>query len=171
MATDSIGRSWQVATIQLDMMQPERFDLTCINEGGEKERIVMIHAAIMGSIERFMSVLIEHLGGAFPTWLAPVQVQIIPVGKDHWKVAKKLNDVLAAEGLRTAWDELRETVGYKIRKSEKLKIPYMLVIGDKEKSLKTLNVRIRGKKTEKRMTVKQFVALVHENIAKKKLAP
>ena len=89
MATDSIGRSWQVATIQLDMMQPERFDLTCVNEAGEKERIVMIHAAIMGSIERFMSVLIEHLGGAFPTWLAPTQVAIIPVGKDHWKVDRK----------------------------------------------------------------------------------
>lgn len=171
MAVDSIGRSWQVATIQLDMVMPERFDLTCVNDQGNKERIVMIHAAIMGSIDRFMSVLIEHVGGAFPAWLAPTQVQIIPVGKDHWKVAKKLNDLLAAEGIRTAWDELRETVGYKIRKSEKMKIPYMLVIGDKEKSLKTVNVRIRGKKTEKRMTLKQFVTYVKENAAKKKLAP
>ena len=169
MATDSIGRSWQVATIQLDMMQPERFDLTCVNENGEKERIVMIHAAIMGSIERFMSVLIEHLGGAFPTWLAPTQVAIIPVGKDHWKVAKKLSAMLREEGIRAEWDELNETVGYKIRKSEKMKIPYMLVIGDKEKSLKTVSVRIRGKKIEKRMTLKQFVAQVKENITKKKL--
>ncbi len=171
MATDSIGRSWQVATIQLDMMQPERFDLTCVNEAGEKERIVMIHAAIMGSIERFMSVLIEHLGGAFPTWLAPTQVAIIPVGKDHWKVAKKLSAMLVEEGIRAEWDELNETVGYKIRKSEKMKIPYMLVIGDKEKSLKTVNVRIRGKKTEKRMTLKQFVVHVKENAQKKKLTP
>ena len=171
MATDSIGRSWQVATIQLDMMQPERFDLTCVNEAGEKERIVMIHAAIMGSIERFMSVLIEHLGGAFPTWLAPTQVAIIPVGKDHWKVAKKLSAMLVEEGIRVEWDELNETVGYKIRKSEKMKIPYMLVIGDKEKSLKTVNVRIRGKKTEKRMTLKQFVVHVKENAQKKKLTP
>ena len=171
MATDSIGRSWQVATIQLDMMQPERFDLTCVNEAGEKERIVMIHAAIMGWIERFMSVLIEHLGGAFPTWLAPTQVAIIPVGKDHWKVAKKLSAMLVEEGIRVEWDELNETVGYKIRKSEKMKIPYMLVIGDKEKSLKTVNVRIRGKKTEKRMTLKQFVVHVKENAQKKKLTP
>jgi threonyl-tRNA synthetase len=171
LAVDSIGRSWQVATIQLDMIMPERFDLTCVNENGEKERIVMIHAAIMGSIERFLSVLIEHLAGAFPAWLAPTQVQIIPVGKDHWKVAKKLHEMLRAEGIRSEWDELRETVGYKIRKSEKMKVPYMLVIGDKEKSLKTLNVRIRGKKTEKKMALGVFVKYVKENVAKKKLAP
>jgi threonyl-tRNA synthetase len=171
LATDSIGRSWQVATIQLDMIQPERFDLTCVNENGEKERIVMIHAAIMGSIDRFMSVLIEHLAGAFPSWLAPVQAQIIPVGKDHWKVSKKLHELLVAEGIRSSWDELRETVGYKIRKSEKMKIPYMLVIGDKEKSLKTLNVRIRGVKKEKRMALKAFVQYVKENVEKKKLKP
>ncbi len=169
MAVDSIGRSWQVATIQLDMNMPERFDLVCVNEKGEKERIVMIHAAIMGSIERFMSVLIEHLGGAFPAWLAPTQVAIIPVGKDHAKVAKKLRDLLTKEGIRAEWDELNETVGYKIRKSEKLKIPYMLVIGDKEKSLRTVSVRMRGKKTEKRMALKQFIKYVKENIAKKKL--
>lgn len=171
MAVDSIGRSWQVATIQLDMNMPERFDLTCVNDKGEKERIVMIHAAIMGSIERFLSVLIEHLAGAFPAWLAPVQVQIIPVGKDHWKIAKKLHAALVAEGVRASWDELRETVGYKIRKSEKMKIPYMLVIGDKEKSLKTLNVRIRGVKKEKKMALAAFVKYVKENVEKKKLKP
>ncbi|MEY4723242.1 MAG: threonyl-tRNA synthetase [Candidatus Parcubacteria bacterium] len=169
MAVDSIGRSWQVATVQLDMIQPERFDLTCVNEAGEKERIVMIHAAIMGSIERFMSVLIEHVAGAFPVWLAPTQVQIAPVGKEHAKIAKKLCDLLNKEGIRAAWDDSRDTVGYKIRKAEKMRVPYMLVVGDKEKSLKTLMVRIRSVDKEKKMALKAFIKMVKDNDAKKKL--
>jgi threonyl-tRNA synthetase len=171
MLKDAIGREWQLSTIQLDFNLPERFQLEYVGDDGAKHRPVVIHRAILGSTERFLGVMIEHFGGAFPTWLAPVQVQIIPVGKDHWKVAKKLHGMLVAEGIRSAWDELRETVGYKIRKSEKMKIPYMLVIGDKEAKLTTLNVRIRGKKTEKRMTLKQFVAYVKENVEKKKLIP
>ena len=168
MAVDSLGRSWQVATIQLDMNMPERFDLVCMNEMGVKERVVMIHAAIMGSIERFLSVLIEHTAGAFPTWLAPVQVQIIPVGKDHWKTARKLHKMLLDEGIRSAFDEARDTVGYKIRKAEKMRVPYMLVIGDKEKSLKKLTVRIRGKKKEQPMAMTAFVKRVKGEIAKRK---
>jgi threonyl-tRNA synthetase len=171
MATDSIGRSWQVATIQLDMIQPERFDLTCVNEKGEKERIVMIHAAIMGSIERFMSVLIEHVAGAFPVWLAPEQVRLVPVSRNHLKTAKKLQATLAKAGLRVGCDESHDTVGYQIRKAEKLRVPYMLVIGDKEKSLKTLMVRVRGQEKEKKMTVAAFVKRVQDAAAKKKLTP
>ena len=133
-----------------------------------KHRPVVIHRAILGSTERFLGILIEHYGGAFPTWLAPVQVQIIPVGKAHWRTAKKLHTMLQTEGIRSAFDELRETVGYKIRKSEKMKVPYMLVIGDKEKALKTVNVRVRGKKAEKRMTLKAFIAKVKIDIAKRK---
>jgi threonyl-tRNA synthetase len=171
MLKDAIGREWQLSTIQLDFNLPERFDLEYAGDDGNKHRPVVIHRAILGSTERFLGIMIEHYAGAFPTWLAPTQVQIIPVGKDHWKVAKKLNDLLVAEGIRSAWDELRETVGYKIRKSEKMKIPYMLVIGDKEKSLKTVNVRVRGKKTEKRMTLKQFITTVKDNAEKKKLTP
>lgn len=170
MATDSIGRSWQVATIQLDMNQPERFDLTCVNEKGEKERIVMIHAAIMGSIERFMSVLIEHVAGAFPVWLAPEQVRVIPVSRTHVKTAMKLKALLLKEGLRAHCDESHDTVGYQIRKAEKSRVPYMLVIGDKEKSLRSLMVRMRGKEKEKKMAVGAFVKMVKENAAKKKLA-
>jgi threonyl-tRNA synthetase len=166
MALDSIGRSWQVATIQLDMNLPERFDLTVVNEAGEKERIVMIHAAIMGSIERFMSVLIEHVAGAFPTWLAPTQVQIIQVGKEHAKTSKKLRDILLKEGIRANWEESHDTVGYKIRKAEKARVPYMLVIGDKEKSLKQLMVRIRGREKEKKMAVSAFIKMVKDNVAK-----
>ncbi|HTK04062.1 MAG TPA: threonine--tRNA ligase [Candidatus Eisenbacteria bacterium] len=171
MLKDAIGREWQLSTIQLDFNLPERFELEYVGDDGAKHRPVVIHRAILGSTERFLGIMIEHYAGAFPSWLAPVQVQIIPVGKDHWKTAKKLHGMLAAEGIRSAWDELRETVGYKIRKSEKLKIPYMLVIGDKEKALKTVNVRIRGVKTEKRMAIKAFVKMVKENVEKKKLKP
>ncbi|MBI4458082.1 threonine--tRNA ligase [Candidatus Uhrbacteria bacterium] len=167
-AKDAIGREWQLATIQLDFNLPERFTLEYVGDDGAKHRPVMIHRAILGSVERFMGVLIEHFAGAFPTWLAPVQVQIIPVGKDHWKVAKKLREMLAVEGIRAASDDLRDTVGYKIRKAEKLKIPYMLVIGDKEKSLKKLNVRIRGKKNEKQVALKAFIAKVKKEIAERK---
>ncbi|MDD5251136.1 MAG: threonine--tRNA ligase [Patescibacteria group bacterium] len=168
MAKDAIGREWQLATVQLDFNLPERFQLEYTDTDGQKKRPVMIHRAILGSIERFMAVLIEHYAGAFPTWLAPVQVQVIPVGKDHWKVAKKLADQLVAAGIRAVSDDSRETVGYKIRKSEKAKVPYMLVVGDKEKTLKTVNVRKRGQQKETRMTVKAFVTKVTEEIAKRK---
>ncbi|PIR76826.1 MAG: threonine--tRNA ligase, partial [Candidatus Magasanikbacteria bacterium CG10_big_fil_rev_8_21_14_0_10_38_6] len=125
---DSIGREWQVATIQLDINMPDRFDLTCVNESGEKERIVMIHAAIMGSIERFLSILIEHHAGAFPVWLAPTQVQFIPVSTEkHLDGARALSEALCGQGIRAQVDELDETVGKKIRKHAKLKTPYIVV--------------------------------------------
>ncbi|KPJ85532.1 threonyl-tRNA synthetase [Parcubacteria bacterium SG8_24] len=169
-ARDAIGRDWQLATIQLDFNLPERFSLEYVGQDGEKHRPVMIHRAVLGSVERFLGVLIEHYAGAFPVWLSPVQVQVIPVGKDHWKTARKLRKLLLDEGVRVGYDELRETVGYKIRKAEKLKVPYMLVIGEKEKSLRTVNVRIRGKKQEKRMTIKAFVAEVRKRIDKRSAA-
>lgn len=165
MAHDSIGREWQVATIQLDMNMPERFDLSCVNEQGEHERIVMIHAAIMGSIERFMSILIEHTAGAFPLWLTPVQVQVISVAKKHNAVAKKMMTKLLEAGIRVHHDDVDESVGYKIRKAEKMKVPYMLVIGDKEKSLTKLAVRIRGKKTVKVVTLKSWIPAIQKLIA------
>ncbi len=168
MTKDSIGRTWQVATIQLDMNMPERFDLTCVNETGDKERIVMIHAAIAGSLERFMSIIIEHFAGAFPLWLSPVQVGVIPVGKDHFKTCRQLVKLLKENGLRVGYDELAESVGKKIRKMEQQKVPYMLVIGDKEKSLKKLNVRVRGKEKEVAMTLKQFMEKSFEIIEKRK---
>src|SRR3989338_5282996 len=167
LAKDSLGRQWQVATIQLDMNQPERFDLTCVNEKGEKERIVMIHAAIMGSIERYLSILIEHYGGAFPVWLAPVQVYVGSVGKGHSTAVRKLGKMLSAEGLRVETDDGNDTVGYKIRKAEKQKIPYMLVIGDKEKSLRKLTVRIRGQQKQPQMAVSAFIKRVKKEIENK----
>lgn len=166
MAKDAIGREWQVATIQLDLNMPERFDLTCANEAGEKERIVMIHAAIMGSIERFMSILIEHTAGAFPTWLAPVQVAIIPVSDDHMPSAEKLSKKLKEEGVRVFIDGSRDTVGYKIRKAEKQRVPYMIVIGDKEKSLRKLAIRVRGEAEIITMAVSSFVKRLQKETKK-----
>ncbi|OGZ41396.1 MAG: threonine--tRNA ligase [Candidatus Ryanbacteria bacterium RIFCSPHIGHO2_02_FULL_45_43] len=144
-ATDSLGRKWQVATIQLDMNQPERFDLTCINEKGEKERIVMIHAAIMGSIERLLAILIEHNAGAFPLWLAPVQVAIIPVNDKNEAYVKKTEELLLKKHIRFETDRRNESLNKKIREAELQKIPYLLVVGDKEKKSKTVSVREREK--------------------------
>ena len=170
-AKDSIGREWQVGTVQLDFNLPERFALDYMDTDGQKKRPVMIHRAIAGSLERFMAIMIEHFAGAFPVWLSPVQVQLIPVGKDHGKICEKLARELDAAGIRAEADLSNDTVGYKIRRSEKLRVPYMLVIGDKEKSLKTVNVRIRGKKTERRMTLKTFRETVLDQIAKRKVKP
>jgi threonyl-tRNA synthetase len=151
MAKDSLGREWQVATIQLDMNQPERFDLTCINEKGEKERIVMIHAAIMGSIERFLSVIIEHFAGAFPLWLSPVQVAILPVSEKFGAYGKKVYEQLLAAagvpgggGIRAEFAGADESLGKRIRAAEMMKIPYVLVVGEKEEKNGTVAVRSRA---------------------------
>ncbi len=143
MATDSIGREHQVATIQLDMNMPERFDLTCINEHGEKERIVMIHSAIMGSIERFTAVLLEHLVGVFPTWLSPVQARVLPIADAHKAFAEEVYAKLKAAGIRADIDESNETLGKKIREAKVAKIPYTLVIGDAEIEAKTATLESR----------------------------
>lgn len=147
MAHDSIGRQWQVATIQLDMVMPERFGLTCVNEKGEKEGIVMIHAAIMGSIERFLSIIIEHLGGNFPLWLAPVQAKVIPVRESNEQRASEVAKILAAAGLRAEVDLGAAGFGKKVREAKDMKIPYTVIIGDKdmEKGVVTLESRDKGK--------------------------
>ena len=132
MAANAAGREWQVATIQLDMNLPERFDLTCVNEQGQKERIVMIHSAITGSIERCAAVLIEHFAGAFPTWLAPVQARVLPIGEAHQAAARQAHDALRAAGIRAELDESGESLGKKVRAAKTAKVPYLLVIGDAE---------------------------------------
>lgn len=132
MAKNNAGREWQVATIQLDMNLPERFDLSCINEKGEKERIVMIHSAITGSIERCAAVLIEHYEGAFPTWLSPVQVKIIPVRTNHNEYAQKVFEILKENNIRAEFDDADVNLGTKVRDAKTNKIPYWIVIGDKE---------------------------------------
>lgn len=141
LAKDSMGREWQVATIQLDMNLPERFDITYTNEKGEKERIAMLHAAIMGSIERFLSILIEHYAGAFPVWLAPIQVKILPVGEKFLEYAKRIHAELKASGIRVELGDANETLGKRIREAELQKVPYVLVVGEKEEQNGTVNVR------------------------------
>ncbi|MFH0820070.1 MAG: threonine--tRNA ligase [bacterium] len=165
---DAIGRPWQISTLQVDFNLPERFDLTYIDEKGKKQRPIMLHQAILGSLERFTGLLIEHYAGAFPTWLSPVQIKIIPVGKDHFKYSEKLAEEFLANDFRVEVDNLNETVGYKIRKAEKQKVPYMLVIGDKETKGKTLNVRHRDEKDMVRMTIKKFIERIKREVEEKK---
>ena len=143
MATDSMGRNHQVATIQLDMNLPERFDLTCNNEKGEKERIVMIHCAVMGSIERFVAVMLEHLGGVLPLWLAPEQARILPIADAHHAFASAVYDQLKAAGIRAEVDLSSESLGKKIRAAKLEKIPYTLVIGDAEVASGTATLESR----------------------------
>lgn len=156
MAQDSLGRDWQVATIQLDMNMPERFDLTCTNEEGKPERIVMIHAAIMGSIERFLAVAIEHLAGAFPVWLAPTQAVVLPVGEKFLKYAEKINAEFISQGIRS---EIKsdDSLGKRIREAELMKTPYVLVVGEKEMSAETVNVRHYSRGQEGEVALKDLL--------------
>ncbi len=146
MAKDALGREHQVATIQLDFNQPERFDLFCINESGEQERIVMIHAAIMGSLERFLAVLIEHTAGNFPTWLSPIQTVVVPVSEKQNDYAQSVVEKLKMQipDLRIELDLRSESMGKRIREASKQKVPYILVVGDKEIESQSVSVRGRG---------------------------
>lgn len=158
MGKDALGREHQVATIQLDVNMPERFGLTCVDEKGQAEGIVMIHAAIMGSIERFLSVLIEHVAGAFPFWLAPEQVRILPVSDKFMDYGQRVLAALREAGLRAEMPEASETLGKRIREGEKMKIPYLLVIGEKEQAAGTVTVRERGSSEQVTKDVKELVA-------------
>ncbi len=163
-AKDSIGREWQVATIQLDINLPERFDLSCINEKGEQERIVMVHAAIMGSIERFMSIFIEHHAGAFPVWLSPTQVQFVAVSEKHVDATQAFAKEFSDLGLRVAVDISDESVGKKIRSAAKQKIPYIVVIGDKEASGEAWTVRIRGQEEQETIEKQAFIEKLQKEV-------
>ena len=142
---DSIGRTWQCGTIQLDFQMPERFDLTYIGPDGEKHRPVMIHRVIFGSIERFIGILIEHYAGAFPVWLAPIQARILPISEKHMDYACKVRNQLEEAGIRVELDERNEKIGYKIREAQMQKVPYMLIVGDKEAGEGSVSVREREK--------------------------
>jgi threonyl-tRNA synthetase len=168
MAKDSIGREHQVATIQLDMNLPERFDLSCINEKGEKERIVMMHCAIMGSIERFSAVLIEHLGGNFPLWLSPVQVAVIPVNEVHNAYAETVADKLREAGVRVTLDTTNESMGKKIRAAKKDKLPYFIVIGDKEVAGGSVTLETRGIEGNEEVAVDALLTRLSEEIRTRK---
>ena len=166
--TDSIGRTWQCGTIQLDMQLPEKFDLTYTGEDGLKHRPVMIHRVVYGSIERFIGILIEHYAGAFPAWLAPTQVRILPITDKHVAYAKELNDKMFALGLRVYLDDRNEKIGYKIREAQVQKIPYMLVIGDKEVEEGAVAVRRRSEGDLGAMKADDFIAMLQKEITEKK---
>jgi len=140
---DSIGRTWQCGTIQLDFQMPERFDLTYIGPDGEKHRPVMIHRVVFGSIERFIAILTEHYAGAFPVWLAPVQVKLLPISEDQLPYVQEVQKRLEEAGLRVEVDARNEKIGYRIREAQLQKIPYMLVVGEKEVQTKAVAVRSR----------------------------
>lgn len=164
----AIGREFTLATNQVDFAIPERFGLAYKDSDGKDKTPICIHRAPLGTHERTIGFLLEHYAGAFPTWLAPVQVAIIPVGKRHVKASQKLGKEFREEGIRVQVEDANETVGYKIRKAEKQKAPYMIVIGDKEMGGKKLNVRVRGKQKTVAMTVKKFIEKVKTEIEKRK---
>lgn len=164
---DSIGRTWQCGTIQLDMQLPEKFDLTYIGEDGQKHRPVMIHRVVYGSIERFIGILIENYAGAFPTWLAPVQAKILPITDKHMDYAFELKKKMFDLGLRVEVDDRNEKVGYKMREAQVKKVPYMLVVGDQEMESGTVNMRRHGEKETTTMTVDEFIQYIQKNIAEK----
>lgn len=166
MAFDSLGREWQVATIQLDFNMPERFELSCINEDGEKERIVMLHVAIMGSIERFASILIEHYAGAFPLWLSPEQIRILPIADRHLDFVEEVKEQLLAHDIRVEVDAKAERLPAKIRAAQMEKVPHMLVIGDKEVEAKQVNVRFQNGE-QKSFGVEEYIAEVLKVVAEK----
>lgn len=161
---DSLGRTWQCGTIQMDMQLPERFDVNYVGEDGEKHRAVMLHRAGYGSLERFIGILIEHFGGAFPTWIAPVQVKVIPVTEKHLEYAKSVAKTLSESNIRVELEEANETLGYKIRKAQMEKVPYMLIVGDKEEKSHTVSIRSRKDGDKGSMMVPMFIASLMQEI-------
>lgn len=155
---DSLGRTWQCGTIQMDMQLPERFDVNYIGEDGEKHRAVMLHRAGYGSLERFIGILIEHYAGAFPTWIAPVQAKIIPVTDKNLEYAKSVAAAMSESDIRVEVEEANETLGYKIRKAQMEKVPYMIIVGDQEMKGHTISVRSRKNGDQGTQSLPMFVA-------------
>ncbi|MEE9165456.1 MAG: threonine--tRNA ligase, partial [Nitrospinota bacterium] len=165
---DSLGRAWQCSTIQVDFNLPEKFKISYIGEDGQPHQPIMIHRALMGSLERFFGCLIEHFAGAFPTWLAPVQVRILTITDDHIKYAEEISEFLKKDGIRVELDSRNEKVGFKIREAQTSKIPYMLVTGDKEINDKTVAVRKRKEKKTEIMNPENFLSKLNKEIISKK---
>ena len=166
---DSIGRTWQCGTIQLDMQMPQRFDLEYTGADGEKHRPVMIHRVAFGSVERFIGILIEHFAGAFPTWLSPVQVKVLPISDKYMDYAQNVLVQLNEAGIRAEIDTRAEKIGYKIREARLQKIPYMLVVGAKEEEEKAVSVRSRFKGDEGQKDLQTFIADILEEIRTKEI--
>jgi len=165
---DSLGREWQLSTIQLDLIMPERFKLKYIDSDGKEKTPVMIHRAIVGSPERFFGILIEHYAGAFPVWMSPIQVAVIPISEKHFEYAKEVAQKLKAENIRIEVKDTNETLGKKIREAEMQKIPYLLIVGDKEIEAKAVAVRERGKGDLGQMPLDNFITKIKDEIKNKK---
>ena len=161
---DAIGRDWQCGTIQLDFQLPQRFELEYMGPDGEKHRPIMIHRVIFGSIERFIGILIEHFAGAFPTWLAPVQARILPVSDKYLDYAEKVYQQLDDAGIRTEVDRRSEKLGWKIREAQKAKVPYMLIVGEKDEADETVSVRSRFAGDEGAESVPAFIDAIRKEI-------
>ena len=168
---DAIGRSWQLSTIQCDFNLPERFDLSYVAADGERHRPIMLHRALFGSIERFFGVLVEHYGGAFPTWLSPVQVQVLGVRADHDSYASQIVARLKAAGLRAEMVEADEPLGARIRKGKLEKLPYILVVGDSDVENDTAGVNPRGGEVERDVAVNEFIDRISTEVAEKAVGP
>ncbi len=166
---DVLNREWQCTTVQVDFNLPERFDVTYIAEDGQPHRTIMIHRALLGSLERFFGVLIEHYGGDFPTWLAPVQVAILPITERSHAYARSVEAQLNAAGIRTYLDDRNEKVGYKIREAETQKIPYMVILGDKEAEQNVISYRKRHKGNQGQIALEEFISQLTEEIESKSI--
>ncbi|MFC1732888.1 His/Gly/Thr/Pro-type tRNA ligase C-terminal domain-containing protein, partial [candidate division KSB1 bacterium] len=166
---DAIGREWQMTTIQFDFNLAERFNMKYIGEDGKEHQPYMVHRALLGSIERFFGVLLEHYAGAFPTWLAPIQAVLVPVASAHEKYAKEVQKQLFEAGVRVEMMSAEETLGKRIRNAEKQRIPYMLVIGDKEKKGKSVAVRDYKTKEQKTLKLTSFLKNITEEIKERRL--
>jgi threonyl-tRNA synthetase len=165
---DAIGREWQLSTIQFDFNLPERFDLSYVGEDGQEHRPYMVHRALLGSMERFFGVLIEHFGGAFPVWLAPVQAALIPIADRHVVYVEDVAAHLKEAGLRVEVDASSDRMGNKIRKAQEQKIPYMLVVGDKEVEAETVAVRLRTNENLGPKPLEEFITLAQKAVADKR---
>jgi len=166
-AVDALGREWQGTTIQLDFNQPHRFDMTYIDKEGKEQKPVMLHRTLLGAMERFVGTLIEHCAGAFPVWLAPEQVWILPIGSRHEEYASKVAEALKKDNIRVVVKNENETIGKKIREGELQKIPYLLVVGDKEITADSVAVRERGKGDLGAMKLKEFIEKISKEIKEK----
>jgi threonyl-tRNA synthetase len=165
---DAIGRLWQLSTVQFDFNLPARFELQYVAEDGSRKQPLMVHRALYGSIERFFGVLIEHYAGAFPVWLAPVQVVVIPIAERHLDYAERVATELGAAGLRVEADGRNEKMNAKIREHALQKVPFMLVVGDKEQERGAVNVRTRGKEKTQDMATAEFLAFARQLISERR---
>jgi threonyl-tRNA synthetase len=168
-ARDAIGRYWQLSTIQVDFQTPDRFGIEYVDEHGNRQRPVMVHRALYGSVERWVGVLVEHFAGAFPTWLAPLQAALIPITDRHAEYAHGVASRLRARGVRTEVDDSDDTMGARIRRRQLLKVPYMLVVGDREVESGSVSVRRRTGEETPGVAVDDFVERISNEIAERRV--